>query len=185
VGPRSAKVVVIARSPSKYDDRAGKPMSGTFGDVLTECLARLGVTRSHTGFVHTVSCFTTEPENRDPTYEEICACADWRERQLSWFSNKKIVLAWGRPAINAVYGGVERMGDIVGELYKPSICRGRTDVESWGVIPFWHPVYLMRDKETKLMFRNVLAPKVKETIADVMENEVPWFSSESQGDLFG
>ena len=182
LGPRDARVVLIARSPSTYDDKARKPLGGSFGAMMGECMARMGVNIKKAGFIHTVSC--ANPDNEDPTYEQITACAKWREKQLTWFHQKRIVIAWGRPAINAVYGGVERMTDVVAQLHKPVYYPGRDRMEAWGVIPLWHPVYMMKDKEKKVIFRNELAPRVKEIIEEVLRNGVPWHSDEEQGELF-
>jgi len=184
IGPSNARIVCVARNPGRDEDRAGVPLVGKAGQVFDRMLLRLfGISRDDVGILNTVSCFTAN--NRQPFPEEILACARHREAQLAFFESKILVLAFGRQAIEAMIGPVAgKLQDVIGDLRRPVPIAGRTNPNLWGVIPLWHPAFLLRDRKFAVEFGERSAPLIRSTIQRCLDAGVPW-ARESQNTLSG
>jgi uracil-DNA glycosylase family 4 len=180
IGPKDAKLVVLARNPGENEDKKGEPLVGKSGVYCNRILERLGFRRDEVGLMNVMCCFTEG--NRQPYQEEVRQCAPFREEQLGWFEDKRIVLAMGREAIEATIGAVEgKLEDVIGILHRPTAFKVRGTIR-WGVIPLYHPSYLMRDPKVAKAFGERL-PAIKDVVDKVLRDGVSWGQVE-QGRLF-
>ncbi|MGM0628557.1 MAG: uracil-DNA glycosylase, partial [Candidatus Fermentibacterota bacterium] len=88
-GDPDARVLLIALSPGRVEDREGRMFLGPSGDVLDRLLDHAGVRRSRVYMTNLVKC--TLPKNRRPRAREIEACAPWLEREINVVGPKVLV----------------------------------------------------------------------------------------------
>jgi len=176
IGPKDAKIVAIARNPGATEDKVGAPLVGKAGDLFNKIVQWMGHSRDSIGILNVTGCFT--PENRPPTEGEIISCFPFFQGQLDWFEQKKVVLAFGREAIQSQIGPVRRLKEVVNVLRKPAY-----ETPTYGVIPMWHPSFLLRNDAEFDDFRKEGSLVVKEAVGKALSNGLPW-SLDVQGELF-
>lgn len=132
VGSASSGWMVIGEAPGESEDRQGKPFVGRAGQLLTEMLRAIGLSRDDVFITNILKC--RPPNNRDPAHNEVDACSDYLQRQIAWVK-PKIILAVGRIAAQNLL----KTDTTIGRL------RGR--VHSLNGVPMvvvYHPAYLLR-----------------------------------------
>lgn len=97
-GSPDAELLFIGEAPGSNEDAVGRPFVGAAGRLLDSLLTLIGRAREEVFVLNVVKC--RPPENRDPTPEEIAACAPFLERQLSLLS-PVVVAPLGRHALRA------------------------------------------------------------------------------------
>ncbi len=125
------KVMFVGEAPGKWEDIKGRPFVGAAGKYLDELLLSIGLTRDDVFITNIVKC--RPPNNRDPTDEEIKACAPYLEWQienmkpkiicpLGRFSAKFILNKFGftMRSISAAQGKVYRGEIIIIPMYHPA-----------------------------------------------------------------
>ena len=80
VGSARCRSVVRRRGPGEQEDLKGEPFVGRAGQLLTQLIEGIGLTRDDVYIANVVKC--RPPGNRDPQPDEIEACAPWLDRQL-------------------------------------------------------------------------------------------------------
>ncbi len=182
VGSSAARVVALARNPGEQEDKRGIPLVGPSGNLCKHMCERLfGVPWPSVARVNVMCCHTAN--NRAPSPEEVRACAAFREAQLNFFEEKVLVFAMGREAIESMIGAIGKIAEVVGELRRPVAIPNRGRPKRWGVIPLWHPSYLLRDRREAKKFAAEVAPGIRQIVQKVLEQGVPW-DQEDQLDLF-
>jgi uracil-DNA glycosylase family 4 len=116
-GPATAEIMFIGEGPGFHENEQGRPFVGAAGNFLNELLAEAGLKRSDVWIGNVVKC--RPPGNRDPLPEELSACNEYLERQITGL-NPKIIITLGRfsmgkympgAKISAVHGQMRRVGD--------------------------------------------------------------------------
>jgi len=116
-GPADAEIMFIGEGPGFNENEQGRPFVGAAGNFLNELLAEAGLKRSDVWIGNVVKC--RPPGNRDPLPEELAACNEYQERQISAI-NPKIIITLGRYSmgkfmpgakISSVHGQMRRVGD--------------------------------------------------------------------------
>ena len=116
-GPANAEIMFIGEGPGFNENEQGRPFVGAAGSFLNELLAEAGLKRSDVWIGNVVKC--RPPGNRDPLPEELAACDEYLERQISAI-NPKIIITLGRfsmgkympgAKISSVHGQMRRVGD--------------------------------------------------------------------------
>jgi uracil-DNA glycosylase family 4 len=116
-GPAGAEIMFIGEGPGFHENEQGRPFVGAAGQLLDELLADAGLKRSDVWIGNVVKC--RPPGNRDPLPEELAACNEYLERQISAI-NPKIIITLGRYSmgkympgakISSVHGQMRRVGD--------------------------------------------------------------------------
>jgi DNA polymerase len=116
-GPASAEIMFIGEGPGFHENEQGRPFVGAAGQFLDQLLAQAGVTRAEVFITNVVKC--RPPGNRDPLPEELSACNEYLERQISAI-NPSIIVTLGRFSMNkffpgakisAVHGQMRKVGD--------------------------------------------------------------------------
>lgn len=88
-GSADADIVFIGEAPGAKEDKEGRPFIGAAGKFLVEMLASIGMKREDVYITNIVKY--RPPENRDPTPDEIAACAPWLEDEIKLIEPKLVV----------------------------------------------------------------------------------------------
>lgn len=137
-GAQKPLVMVIGEGPGADEDSSGRPFVGKAGQLLDKMLSSVGLTREKNCFIaNLVKC--RPPNNRDPSPEEVAACAPFLERQRKLLE-PKVILTVGRVPTQALLATNEGIGRLRGAF-----------VEYSGVplLPTYHPSALLRDESLK------------------------------------
>src|SRR5204862_629575 len=89
VGRPDADLMFVGEGPGEQEDLHGEPFVGRAGQLLTQLIEGIGLTRDDVYIANVVKC--RPPGNRDPHPEEIDACAPWLDRQLELIRPRVIV----------------------------------------------------------------------------------------------
>ena len=133
-GNPRAKVMFIGEAPGKNEDMKGLPFVGAAGQLLSQLLERIGLTRDEIYIANILKC--RPPRNRDPQPEEIEACTPWLREQI------KAV----HPTILVTMGNFSTKFVL---QTKTGITRLRGQVHVTGpfrVIPTFHPAAAIYDR---------------------------------------
>ena len=79
----------VGEGPGQQEDLKGEPFVGRAGQLLTQLIEGIGLTRDDVYIANVVKC--RPPGNRDPQPDEIEACAPWLDRQLELIRPRVIV----------------------------------------------------------------------------------------------
>jgi uracil-DNA glycosylase len=116
-GPATSEIMFIGEGPGFHENEQGRPFVGAAGQFLNELLAQAGMKRTDVWIGNVVKC--RPPGNRDPLPEELSACNQYLERQITTI-NPKIIITLGRfsmakfmpgAKISSVHGQMRRIGD--------------------------------------------------------------------------
>jgi len=138
-GPRQARWLVAAGTPSALDEAAGQPLTGDPGVLLDNMLHAVGLSRERDVYVTPlVKCRPVNAKGGDraPTPDEIAACRPFLERELA-LTGATTVLTLGQVAANGLVGRA---------LHEP-LAGLRGDVHRLGGVPLvatLHPGELLR-----------------------------------------
>jgi len=105
-GPRQARWLIAAGTPSALDEQAGQPLTGDPGKLLGNMLHAVGLSRERDAYVTPlVKCRPVNARGgeRAPTAEEITACRPFLERELA-LTGATTVLTMGQVAANGLLG---------------------------------------------------------------------------------
>ena len=89
VGRADADLMFVGEGPGEQEDLKGEPFVGRAGQLLTQLIEGIGLTRDDVYIANVVKC--RPPGNRDPQPDEIEACAPWLDRQLALIEPRVIV----------------------------------------------------------------------------------------------
>jgi DNA polymerase len=89
VGRADADLMFVGEGPGEQEDIKGEPFVGRAGQLLTQLIEGIGLTRDDVYIANVVKC--RPPGNRDPQPDEIDACAPWLDRQLELIRPRVIV----------------------------------------------------------------------------------------------
>ncbi|MCG2634236.1 MAG: uracil-DNA glycosylase, partial [Gammaproteobacteria bacterium] len=96
-GSQSADWLFVGEGPGAEEDRQGQPFVGRAGQLLTAMLKAIGLRRSQVYIANVVKC--RPPENRNPTPDEMEACAPLLKRQIELLK-PRVIVALGGVAAN-------------------------------------------------------------------------------------
>jgi DNA polymerase len=148
MGSQQASWLVVGEAPGEEEDRRGEPFVGKAGALLDQMLAATGLTRAADGaeppvarafIANTLKC--RPPANRNPSPEEMAACAPFLQRQIELLQ-PRLILALGRFAAQALLGSTEPLGRLRGRVHSH---RGIP------VIVSYPPAYLLRSPQDKAL----------------------------------
>ncbi len=135
-GPADAQIMLIGEGPGFYENEQGRPFVGSAGNFLSELLAKAGLSREEVFITNVVKC--RPPGNRDPLPEELAACRDYLESQISTI-NPKIIVTLGRFSMGMFFP-LARIGAVHGQ---PSKINGRL------IVPMYHPAAALHQPALK------------------------------------
>ena len=126
----NAEVVFIGEAPGAQEDKRGRPFVGAAGKFLNEMLADIGMKREDVYITNIVKY--RPPDNRDPSQDEIIACAAWLEEEIKLIDPTLIVFL-GRHAMNHFFPH-KKISEAHGEVVTANLF-GRTQ----HFLPLYHP----------------------------------------------
>ena len=132
VGSHQANWMLIGEAPGQSEDLQGEPFVGKAGQLLTEMLRAIGLSRDEVYIANILKC--RPPNNRDPHAEEVIACHDFLQRQIALLQ-PKIILAVGRVAAQNLLKTQQSLAKLRGQQYR---------LENIPLVVVHHPAYLLR-----------------------------------------
>jgi DNA polymerase len=116
----------VGEAPGYHEDRQGSPFVGAAGQLMSDLLGTIGLSRADVFVTNIVKC--RPPENRDPLPDEIKECRGYLEEQIA-LVDPEVVVALGRFALDFFLPG-ERISRVHG---RPRSLGART------FLPMLHP----------------------------------------------
>src|SRR6187551_3022012 len=89
VGRDDADLMFVGEGPGQQEDLQGIPFVGRAGQLLTQLIEGIGMTRTDVYIANVVKC--RPPGNRDPQPNEIESCRPYLEAQLDFVAPKVLV----------------------------------------------------------------------------------------------
>lgn len=136
-GNPNADLMFIGEGPGAEEDRQGLPFVGAAGDLLSNIIKAIDMTRDHVYIANVVKC--RPPGNRDPQPDEIGACRGYLEKQIA-LVRPKILVALGKVAAQTLLGDDSPIGRMRGQWYK---------VQGIPTMVTYHPAALLRNTALK------------------------------------
>src|SRR5436309_1906591 len=137
VGNPNADLMFIGEAPGRDEDEKGEPFVGRAGQLLTDIIKAMKLTRDDVYIANVVKC--SPPENRNPEPEELDACRPYIRRQVE-IIQPRVIVTLGRFALQS----------LTEKAYSISSVRGRwLEYNGVKVMPTYHPAYLLRTPSAK------------------------------------
>jgi len=137
VGNPNADLMFIGEAPGRDEDLQGEPFVGRAGQLLTDIIKAMKLTRDDVYIANVIKC--RPPENRNPEPDELDACRPYIRRQVELIQ-PKVIVTLGRFALQSL---TERG-------YAISSARGQwLEYNGVKVMPTYHPAYLLRNPAAK------------------------------------
>lgn len=129
--PQKAKVVIIGEAPGKMEDLKNEPFVGKSGQVLTQLLEEIGLSREEVYITNTILC--RPPENRNPNKQELANCRQRLDEQLN-ILNPSVVVTLGNFATKYMLQTKEGITNIHGKVFEK---------DNMKIVPMFHPAVLL------------------------------------------
>ena len=137
VGSPNADLMFIGEAPGREEDIQGEPFVGRAGQLLTDVIKAMKLTRDDVYIANVIKC--RPPENRNPEQDELDACRPYIRRQVE-IIQPKVIVTLGRFALQS----------LLEKSYAISSVRGQwLDYNGIKVMPTYHPAYLLRNPAAK------------------------------------
>lgn len=138
-GNPEASWMLIGEAPGKDEDLQGEPFVGQAGQLLTEMLRAVNLSRKEAFIANILKC--RPPGNRDPLPDEVDRCSVYLERQIS-LVKPDIILAVGRIAAQNLLKTDNPLSQLRGKVHHYGVSR-------IPVVVIYHPAYLLRSLREK------------------------------------
>ena len=137
VGNPNADLMFIGEAPGRDEDLQGEPFVGRAGQLLTDIIKAMKLTRDDVYIANVIKC--RPPENRPPEQDELDECRPYIRRQVE-IIQPKVIVTLGRFALQS----------LTEKAYAISSARGEwLDYNGVKVMPTYHPAYLLRTPSAK------------------------------------
>jgi DNA polymerase len=136
VGDPNADLMFVGEGPGEQEDLRGEPFVGRAGQLLTQLIEGIGLTRAHVYIANVVKC--RPPSNRDPQPDEIEACAPWLDRQIELI-RPRVIVTLGNFATKLLLETKDGITKVRGREF--AYTRAGVDAT---LIPTYHPSAVLR-----------------------------------------
>jgi uracil-DNA glycosylase len=137
VGNPNADLMFIGEAPGRDEDLKGEPFVGRAGQLLTDIIKAMKLTRDDVYIANVIKC--RPPENRNPEADELEECRPFIRRQIE-IIKPKVIVTLGKFALQSL---MQRGYAITG-------ARGQwLEYDGVKVMPTYHPAYLLRNPAAK------------------------------------
>jgi len=137
VGNPNADLMFIGEAPGRDEDLKGEPFVGRAGQLLTDIIKAMKLTRDDVYIANVIKC--RPPENRNPEPDELDACRPFIRRQVELIQ-PKVIVTLGRFALQS----------LTEKAYGITSVRGSwLEYNGVKVMPTYHPAYLLRNPAAK------------------------------------
>jgi uracil-DNA glycosylase len=137
VGNPRAELVFVGEGPGHDEDVQGIPFVGRAGQLLTQMIDAMGLSRDNVYIANVVKC--RPPENRTPEKDEIATCLPFLFRQLTSI-NPKAIVCLGNVAAQALLNTNKSISHFRGQWF---------DFRGARLMATYHPAYLLRNPHAK------------------------------------
>ena len=136
-GSPTADLMFIGEAPGRDEDLQGEPFVGRAGQLLTDIIKAMRLTRDDVYIANVIKC--RPPENRNPEPDELDACRPYIRRQVELIQ-PKVIVTLGRFALQS----------LLQKSYSITSARGQwLEYHGVKVMPTLHPAYLLRTPAAK------------------------------------
>lgn len=137
VGSPNADLMFIGEAPGRDEDLQGEPFVGRAGQLLTDIIKAMKLTRDDVYIANVIKC--RPPENRNPEPDELDECRPFLRRQVELIQ-PKVIVTLGRFGLQS----------LTETQYAISAVRGQwLDYHGIKLMPTYHPAYLLRNPAAK------------------------------------
>jgi DNA polymerase len=137
VGDAEARLMFVGEGPGHDEDVQGIPFVGRAGQLLTDIIKAMGLSRERVYIANVVKC--RPPENRTPEPDEVAACRGFLETQIEIIA-PAVIVCLGAVAVQALLGATGGITRIRGQM---------REYRGIPVMPTFHPAYLLRNPSAK------------------------------------
>ena len=136
-GNPNAGLMFIGEAPGRDEDLKGEPFVGRAGQLLTDIIKAMKLSREDVYIANVIKC--RPPENRNPEPDELEMCRPYIRTQIDLIK-PRVIVTLGKFALQSLTGKASAV----------SAARGQwTDYEGIRVMPTYHPAYLLRTPSAK------------------------------------
>jgi DNA polymerase len=137
VGNPNADLMFIGEAPGADEDIQGEPFVGRSGQLLTNMIKAMGLSRQEVYIANIIKC--RPPGNRAPERDECATCSPFLMRQIEAIKPKAIV-ALGAVAAKTLLAISAPMTELRGRWF---------DFRGTKLAVTYHPAFLLRDPRQK------------------------------------
>jgi uracil-DNA glycosylase family 4 len=137
VGNARADLMFIGEAPGADEDEKGEPFVGRAGQLLTNMIKAMGLSREEVYIANIIKC--RPPGNRTPERDECETCSPFLFRQIE-VVKPKVIVALGAVAAKTLLAVNASMGELRGRWY---------DFRNTKLAVTYHPAFLLRDPRQK------------------------------------
>src|SRR5438309_7814928 len=137
VGNPNADLMFIGEAPGRDEDEKGEPFVGRAGQLLTDMIKAMGLSREEVYIANIIKC--RPPGNRTPERDECETCSPFLMRQIEVIGPKAIV-ALGAVAAKTLLAINAPMAELRGHWY---------DFRATKLAVTYPPAFLLRDPRQK------------------------------------
>ena len=137
VGNPNADLMFIGEAPGADEDEQGEPFVGRSGQLLTNMIKAMGLSREDVYIANIIKC--RPPANRTPERDECETCSPFLMRQIESIRPKALV-ALGAVAAKTLLAINAPMSELRGRWY---------DFRGTKLAVTYHPAFLLRDPRQK------------------------------------
>ena len=137
VGNSKAELMFIGEAPGADEDEKGEPFVGRAGQLLTNMIKAMGLSREDVYIANIIKC--RPPGNRTPERDECETCSPFLFRQIE-VVKPKVIVALGAVAAKTLLAVNASMGELRGRWY---------DFRNTKLAVTYHPAFLLRDPRQK------------------------------------
>ena len=136
-GNPRAELVFVGEGPGHDEDLQGLPFVGRAGQLLTQMIEAMGLSRGEVYIANVVKC--RPPENRTPEKDEVSTCMPFLLRQIGAIE-PKVVVCLGSVAAQTLLNTNKSISRFRGEWF---------DFHGARLLATYHPAYLLRNPHAK------------------------------------
>ncbi len=136
-GDPHARVMFIGEAPGAAEDASGRPFVGPAGQLLTDIIKAMGLSRDEVYIANILKC--RPPNNRDPLPEEVAGCIGFLKEQIRAVA-PEVIIALGRVAAQNLLECATPIGVLRGKF---------TQYGGIALMPTYHPSYLLKNPAKK------------------------------------
>jgi DNA polymerase len=137
VGNPKADLMFVGEAPGRDEDLKGEPFVGRAGQLLTDIIKAMKLTRDDVYIANVIKC--RPPENRNPEPDELDQCRPFLQRQVALIQ-PKVIVTLGRFGLQS----------LTQKGYSISALRGQwLNYNGIKLMPTYHPAYLLRNPAAK------------------------------------
>jgi uracil-DNA glycosylase family 4 len=136
-GNPNADFMVVGEAPGQTEDETGKPFVGRAGQLLTQILAAIKLSRDDVFICNVLK--HRPPGNRNPEPDEVRACSPYLVRQIELI-RPKVILALGTFSAQTLLDTKISIGKLRGQVH---------EYHGVPVVVTYHPAALLRNPAWK------------------------------------